>query len=68
MDRHFWRETRRSALILLLLFLTSGAMLVIGKARRGGNGYDPLSVGTMVANRLIQNELRAARCGKLQPG
>lgn len=56
MDRHFWRETRRSALILLLLFLTSGAMLVIGKARRGGNGYDPLSVGTMVANRLIQNE------------
>ena len=56
MDRHFWRETRRSALILLLLFLTSGAMLVIGKARSGGNGYDPLSVGTMVANRLIQNE------------
>ena len=43
-------------MILLLLFLTSGAMLVIGKARRGGNGYDPLSVGTMVANRLIQNE------------
>ena len=32
MDRQFWRETRRSALVLLLLFFTSGTMLVVGKA------------------------------------
>ena len=54
MDRNFWRETRRSALVLLLLFLTSGALLVIGKTK--SDSYDPLSVGTMVANRLIENE------------
>ena len=54
MDRNFWRETRRSALVLLLLFLTSGELLVIGKTK--SDSYDPLSVGTMVANRLIENE------------
>lgn len=54
MDRQFWRETRTSALVLLLLFLTSGAMLVVGKAGNGGHATNPLSAGVLVANRLAQ--------------
>ena len=54
MDRNFWRETRRSALVLLLLFLTSGTMLILNKAGGDNYGYSPLSVGVTVANRLSQ--------------
>lgn len=51
MDRQFWRETRRSALVLLLLFFTSGTMLVVGKAGSNEYGTDPLSISVLIANR-----------------
>lgn len=54
MDRQFWRETRRSALVLLLLFFTSGTMLVVGKAGSNEYGTDPLSISVLIANRLAQ--------------
>ena len=48
MDRQFWRETRRSALVLLLLFFTSGTMLVVGKAGSNEYGTDPLSISVLI--------------------
>lgn len=52
MGRSFWRETRRTAVVLLLLFLASGATLMLGRAV---DSYNPLAPSVMVANQLQKN-------------